>query len=204
SAVFRDYSIAHRQPKSGPTTQRFCCKERVKNLCQMLGTNSAAGIAELGAHHARVVRFAPAGANCQASLCLHRVKSVGHQGDEYLLDLPFIDVDPGKRRVDFLDDSHAAEFRMVLDELKRLFEDVIYISCQFFSLSLMRKLQQAVSNRLAAKSFVANDLQVLAEVLFKTIVFELFHASEQRLRTSRDRREGIVNLVNDACRQPAD
>jgi len=60
-----------------------------------------------------------------------------------------------------------AQLRVMFDEVKRLLDDLIYVCGVLFSLALVRELKQAVGDRLAAKRFVPDYLQVLAEVFVK-------------------------------------
>ena len=71
---------------------------------------------------------------------------------------------------------HLAEFWMMLDELECLLDDLIDITRKLFCLTLVREFQKAVCNRLASESFVANDLQIFAEVLMQLGVLHILDA----------------------------
>ncbi len=74
----------------------------------------------------------------------------------------------------------------MLDELKRLFDDRIDIDRELFSLALMREFEQAVCDRLAPERFIANNLQILAEVLMQLHVLQVLDPRGQRLRAGGD------------------
>src|SRR6185369_8572067 len=90
---------------------------------------------------------------------------------------------------------------MMPDELQRLLDNLIHVAGHFFGLPLMRELQQAVGDRLAPESLVANDVQVLAKVLVKRGVSNVFHSRGQRLRAGGNSRQRVVDFMNHSSRE---
>ena len=75
-----------------------------------------------------------------------------------MLHLAFVYANRRERLIELLDHAHLAEFGVMLDKLKRLFDDRVDIDRELFCLALVREFEQAVCDRLAPERFIANDL----------------------------------------------
>ena len=93
---------------------------------------------------------------------------------------------------------------MVLHQRQGLLDDLIDLGDVLFGLSLVREFEQAVGDGFAAEGFVADDLQVLAEIIVHSFFFDVIDAGGQGFSASGNRRQRIIDLVHDAGCEPAD
>src|SRR5581483_5729300 len=125
-------------------------------------------------------------------------EGVGDQGDVDLFHLPFVDQHGRQALRGLADDLHLAELRVMLNQQQRLLDDLVDVGDVLFGLPLVRELKQAVGDRFAAEGFVADDLQILAEVVVDSGFGDVFDARRQGFSASGNRRQRVVDLVNDA------
>jgi len=183
-----------RHRKAQPDPLFFRCKERVEDVVDFVGRNSAAGVSDVELNR----RFDKRGLHAKRSARFHCMNGIKEKVDKGLIQLLSVRVDNMLSSAQIYLQSNAALRQLLLNQTQRIFKGLVKRDGLERGFGRTREIEQAVHDGINSLHLLTDQLKKgFLEILIVMLVRE-------QLREGFNGNERIFNFVGHTRRKRSD